>query len=176
MNPMHLASVSETWNYAFLQAAIPEESAKLFMLWLLLRKNPFFDEHIDGIVYAVCTGLGFAMVENIIYLLQGVADGSWVSIGISRALFAVPGHFLFAVMMGYFYSLYYFGISKKWYTLIMIWLIPVLIHGVYDGVLFSMDISETYAAIGLVLFLIFFGGIQQVGRKLIVKLKNNANK
>ena len=44
---------------AFLLAAIPEEVAKLFMLWLLLRKNPFFDEHFDGIVYAVCVGLGF---------------------------------------------------------------------------------------------------------------------
>lgn len=41
---------------SFLLAAIPEELAKLFMLWLLLRKNPFFDEHFDGIVYAVCIG------------------------------------------------------------------------------------------------------------------------
>ena len=45
---------------AFLGAAIPEEAAKFFMLWLLLRKNPYFDEHLDGIVYATCVGLGFA--------------------------------------------------------------------------------------------------------------------
>ena len=51
---------------AFLLAAIPEEVAKLFMLWLLLRKNPFFDEHFDGIVYAVCVGLGFAALENVV--------------------------------------------------------------------------------------------------------------
>lgn len=42
----------ETVADAFLLAAIPEEFAKLFMLWLLLRKNPFFDERFDGIVYA----------------------------------------------------------------------------------------------------------------------------
>ena len=34
---------------AFLLAAIPEEVAKLFMLWLLLRKNPFFDEHLTAL-------------------------------------------------------------------------------------------------------------------------------
>ncbi len=53
-------SLFEALEDAFLLAAVPEELAKFFMLWLLLRKNPFFDEHFDGIVYAVCVGLGFA--------------------------------------------------------------------------------------------------------------------
>ena len=44
---------------AFFGAAIPEETAKLFMLWLLLRKNKFFDENMDGIVYAVFVSLGY---------------------------------------------------------------------------------------------------------------------
>ena len=57
-------SFAEAVGDAFFLAAIPEEVAKLFMLWLLLRKNPFFDEHFDGIVYAVCVGLGFAGFEN----------------------------------------------------------------------------------------------------------------
>ena len=61
-------SFAEAVGDAFFLAAIPEEVAKLFMLWLLLRKNPFFDEHFDGIVYAVCVGLGFAGFENICYL------------------------------------------------------------------------------------------------------------
>lgn len=55
---------------SLLFAAIPEELAKLFMLWLLLRKNPFFDEHFDGIVYAVCIGLGFAALENCVLSLR----------------------------------------------------------------------------------------------------------
>ena len=61
-----LGSVSS----AFFGAAIPEESAKLFVLWLVLRKNPFFDEKMDGIVYAVCVSLGFAAFENILYLFS----------------------------------------------------------------------------------------------------------
>ena len=51
--------------YSFGAAAIPEETAKLIMLWLFLRKNEEFDEHLDGVVYAVCVGLGFAAVENV---------------------------------------------------------------------------------------------------------------
>lgn len=39
-------------------AAIPEELAKFFMLWLLLRKNKYYDEYFDGIVYAASIGLG----------------------------------------------------------------------------------------------------------------------
>ena len=50
-------SLFEALEDAFLLAAVPEELAKFFMLWLLLRKNPFFDEHFDCSVYAVCVCL-----------------------------------------------------------------------------------------------------------------------
>ena len=42
-----------TTAMAFFVAALPEELFKLLALWLVLRKNPYFDEHFDGIVYAV---------------------------------------------------------------------------------------------------------------------------
>ena len=45
---------------AFFGVALVEEGVKLFFLWILLRKNPFFDERMDGIVYAVAVGMGFA--------------------------------------------------------------------------------------------------------------------
>ena len=53
-------------NISFLGAAIPEELSKLLVLWLFLRKNSYFDERMDGIVYAVCVSLGFAGLENIL--------------------------------------------------------------------------------------------------------------
>ena len=59
----------EAINIAFFGAAIPEELAKLLVLWLLLRKNKYFDERMDGIVYAVCVSLGFAGLENILYVV-----------------------------------------------------------------------------------------------------------
>ena len=58
--PDEIGSFWDAFRTAFFGAAIPEETAKLFCLWMFLRKNPYFDERMDGIVYAVCVGMGFA--------------------------------------------------------------------------------------------------------------------
>ena len=137
---------------AFFVVAIPEEAAKLLALWLLLRKNPYFDEHFDGIVYAVCVGLGFAAIENVFYIFS--AEEEWISVAISRALLAVPGHYAFAILMGYFYSVYHFvDHSKK--NAVSILLVPVLAHGIYDSLAFSGMVNEYVGGIAF-LVLIFF--------------------
>lgn len=136
---------------AFLNAAIPEEAAKMLMLWLLVRKNPFFDEHMDGIVYAVCIGLGFAAMENIMYLFTNL--DSWQEVAVARAFFAIPGHFCFAVMMGYFFVTAFFHSNKRGYFA-WAYLVPVLLHGVYDA---CLEVSEAVAGTSaLVIFFITF--------------------
>lgn len=137
---------------AFLVAAVPEEGFKLLALWLVLRKNPYFDEHFDGIVYAVCVGLGFAAIENLGYVLMH-AD-MWLSVAITRALLAVPGHYAFAVFMGYYYSLYHFG-QKSSRTLLSIFLVPVLAHGCYDAFALSGSVEPLLGGISFIV-LIFF--------------------
>lgn len=119
---------------AFFVAALPEESFKLLALWLVLRKNPFFDEHFDGIVYAVCVGLGFAAIENVAYVVS--EEDNWMGVAIARALLAVPGHYAFAVLMGYYYSLYHF-VDRSPRTAACVLLVPVLAHGVYDALAMS---------------------------------------
>ena len=149
-------SIAEAVGDAFFLAAIPEEVAKLFMLWLLLRKNPFFDEHFDGIVYAVCVGLGFAGFENICYLIGGIEDGSWLGISVSRALFSVPAHYFFAILMGYYYSIYHFGIDRSIKTKLMVLVAPILAHGIFDSLLFCMRVDEALSGVLMILFIIFF--------------------
>ena len=157
-------SIAEAVGDAFFLAAIPEEVAKLFMLWLLLRKNPFFDEHFDGIVYAVCVGLGFAGFENICYLIGGIEDGSWLGISVSRALFSVPAHYFFAILMGYYYSIYHFGIDRSMKTRMMILAAPILAHGLFDALLMSLQVDPSISGLLLILFIVFF-----------TKLKKRAN-
>ena len=82
---------------SFYNAAIPEETAKLFMLWLLLRNNKEFNQNIDGIVYAVCIAMGFAGLENLMYIFNEEEE-PWHAIAIVRSLFAVPGHYIFGVL------------------------------------------------------------------------------
>lgn len=137
---------------AFLVAAVPEEGFKLLALWLILRHNPFFDEHYDGIVYAVCVGLGFAAVENVGYVLMH-AD-AWLSVAVTRALLAVPGHYAFAVFMGYYYSLYHFG-QKSAKNLLSIFFIPVLAHGCYDAFALTGTVEPVLGGISFILLIYF---------------------
>ena len=165
------STISGAFTDAFLMAAIPEELAKFVMLWLLLRNNPYFDEHFDGIVYAVCIGMGFAGFENLLYLFDNYE--SWISVGIARAMFAVPGHFLTAVIMGYYYSLWHFRIVRNRRTCALILAGPILAHGIYDGILFSMNIDESLSSVFLVLFLLFFNKLRKIGKNHIAELVNH---
>lgn len=137
---------------AFIVAAVPEEGFKLLALWLILRHNPFFDEHYDGIVYAVCVGLGFAAIENVGYVLMH-AD-AWLSVAVTRALLAVPGHYAFAVFMGYYYSLYHFG-QKSAKNILSIFFIPVLAHGCYDAFALTGTVEPVLGGISFILLIYF---------------------
>ena len=152
--PEQIVTVGDSLRTAFFGAAIPEEAAKLFLLWLLLRKNPFFDEYVDGIVYAVCIGMGFAALENITYMLGNYDE--WMSIGIMRGVISVPAHFFFAVAMGYFYSLAQFGDSARRITCwCLAFAVPVLFHGAFDAILMASEVAGGIGA-GTSFFLVLF--------------------
>lgn len=151
---------------AFIVAALPEETAKLFVLWLVLRKNPFFDEHFDGIVYAVCVGLGFAAIENVFYVFS---TDQWVTVAVARSLLAVPGHYAFAILMGYYYSSYHLvNHSRK--TAACILLVPVLAHGFYDSLAFSGSVNEYVGGIAFLVLIYFCIKMQKVARTKVLAL------
>ena len=151
---------------AFVGAAIPEELCKLLMLWLLLRKNPYFDERFDGIVYACCIGMGFAGMENILYLFANI--NCWEGVAIRRAIFAVPAHFLFAVAMGYFYSMLYFK-DMDWKYRARIFWVPVMLHGIYDGLLFMANIGTILSGLILIAFYVFCYLMYKGGKRRIAE-------
>ena len=138
---------------SFFGAAIPEEIAKFVLLWLFVRKNKWFDEHMDGIVYAAAVSLGFAAFENIGYLMS---SEDWVSTGIMRALFSVPGHMFFGILMGYYYSLVRFDPTASGMTKFWVLGAPIIAHGIYDSILFSMDTLPEALSLALMVIFIFF--------------------
>ena len=145
------ASFGECLGTAFWGAAVPEELAKLLMLWLLLRHNPAFDERFDGIVYGASVGLGFAAFENLLYVFGSGAD--WLGVSVSRALFAVPGHFAFGVVMGWYYSKLRFGDNGSVATKMILY--PILLHGAYDTLCFMLNLNELGSGMLSLCFLIF---------------------
>ena len=157
--PGEIHSFWDAFRIAFFGAAIPEETAKLVCLWLFLRKNPYFDERMDGIVYAVCVGMGFAAFENVEYLFAAGTD--WVTTGIGRSLTAIPGHFGFAVLMGYYFSLNHFDRYRAPGAGLKMWLFPVLGHGIYDTVAMMQAVTpQLSGAIAIAILLFCFKMIQ----------------
>lgn len=91
-------------------------------------------------------------------------DRTWIRIGIMRALISVPAHYFFAILMGYYYSVYHFGIDRSLKTKAMILVAPILAHGIFDAILFSLQINESLTGMIMILFIIFF-----------IRLKKKAN-
>lgn len=151
---------------AFCEAAMPEEFCKLLFLYWFIWRSKAFDEYYDGIEYAAFVGLGFAGLENVAYVLEG-----GMQVALSRALFAVPAHFFFAIIMGYFFAFAKFRPWRKWRYLLCAYLFPVLMHGIYDFILMYNNLIQdtnlgTAAVLNLV-FIIFFLFIWRLANKRI---------
>ncbi len=111
---------------AFLGAAVPEEFCKLMVLLFYCRRHSEFDEPMDGMVYGVAVSLGFATLENILYVSEG-----GLTIAIVRAVTAVPGHAMLGAIMGFYVGLGHFSARPRHY-LWLAFLVPVALHGLYD--------------------------------------------
>lgn len=155
---------------AFLVAALPEETAKLLALWLVLRKNPYFDERFDGIVYAVCVGLGFAAIENVFYVFQ--SGEGWITVAAMRALLAVPGHYAFAIMMGYYFSVFHFVKHTPGYAVKTL-LVPVMAHGVYDAIAMSAKVDPIAAGLSTLVLFYFCFKLQKAAQQKVYALRDD---
>lgn len=122
---------------AFIVAGLTEEFFKREVVLRTAFRSHAFDEKLDGIIYAAFSALGFATVENIIYVVFRFTTNP--HIGIYRGVFSVPAHMLFAVTMGYYLSLAKFSqkdITNRHY-LRRSWLIPAILHGTFNFILMS---------------------------------------
>jgi len=127
-----------TLIYAFLIVAVAEESCKFFILKRYVYKKTDFNEPFDGIVYAVMISMGFATLENILYVVQ-----SGIGTAVLRMFTAVPLHAVCAIFMGYFVGRAKFS-EHKARNLFLGLLIAVIIHGLYDFFLFQKDIPALW--------------------------------
>lgn len=152
---------------SFINAAIPEEGLKFTALYFLAKRCKHFNEMFDGIVYAVCIGMGFAGLENILYLFG--AEDEWIYVGISRAFMSVPMHYFFAIIMGAFFSLGWFDRKNRKLYMTAALLLPIIVHGAYDTLCFSIGLDENFSFYILVAFILGFKYI----RKYVKSLTNS---
>jgi|CXWL01.1.fsa_nt_gi RsiW-degrading membrane proteinase PrsW (M82 family) len=154
-------SVAGALGLAFIASALVEESAKALCLYFVVWRHPAFDERLDGIVYATRAGLGFALAENIGYLLGTPGVASFFVVFWLRALLSVPGHAIYAGFMGYFAARRRFDGKGPglWGGLGL----AIVLHGGYNAALFVATVlshqnDSTFICLLPVPFLIIGGG------------------
>ncbi len=119
---------------AFLTAAIPEEIGKFIVAsYFIFKKKlaanrPVFNS-------AICCGLvalGFEIMEDMIYtsgdIFTAVLRGT------------IPLHFCMDVIMGYFIGKVIVTGKRSMYLPAL--LIPIMVHGIYDALIFALDLSD----------------------------------
>ena len=156
----------------FIGVALVEEGLKFLALHFATRKNKNFNSLFDGVIYAVFVSLGFAALENVLYVLRY----GWMNAFV-RGVLSVPGHMFFGVIMGYYYSLShmhekareqeqilkragYISYSGKEFSgkmyLFLSLLIPTVAHGIYDFCCTSNSTLATISFYGFIFFLYIY--------------------
>ena len=121
---------------AFFGVAIIEEGFKFLAAYMVTWRNKHFNYKFDGVIYCLFGSMGFAAIENVLYLFRAEADAV-VGRGIQRGLLAIPAHAMCAIFMGYFYGNAKYaksygdrpGVKKN---LFMGFIIACSLHGFYD--------------------------------------------
>ncbi|MDP3278075.1 MAG: PrsW family glutamic-type intramembrane protease [Deltaproteobacteria bacterium] len=126
-------SIVHGFLQAFLTAAAPEEFFKLMVVWFYCARHKAFDEPMDGVVYGVVASLGFATLENVLYVSTG-----GLGVALLRALLAVPGHAFMGAVMGYFVGQARARPDERTKLLLLAYVVPVILHGLYDFPLLAL--------------------------------------
>ncbi|MCK5215863.1 MAG: PrsW family intramembrane metalloprotease [Candidatus Omnitrophica bacterium] len=135
---------------SFVVAGLCEEYIKLRIVRKYVYQNKHFDSIMDGIIYTITASLGFACMENIIYVM----NGTFIT-ALARGVTAVPMHAISSGIMGYFIGKAKFSGSGEEERRLMnkgLWS-AVLVHGSYDLLLF---VSPIPGAIFSIIFALFF--------------------
>ena len=148
-----------TFLLAFAAISCNEELWKAVVLMVAAFPYRFFNEPLDGVVYAVLVAMGFATMENILYAYRFGFDTIIV-----RAFTAVPAHLVFAVVIGYFAGLAKFNPQRRSLLLAQGFGLAMLLHGAYDVLIIQRwsDWLLVLATLSLYLSLFFCSRLVQI--------------
>jgi protease PrsW len=157
--------------FSYAIVGFSEEFSKFLGLRLYSYNKKSFDEPLDGIVYSIMVGMGFATLENIMYVLKYAEVGQGLEVGLKRMFLSVPAHGTFAVVMGYFVGKAKFDSKKSFWLMLAGLLGAVFFHGTFDfflfvssGTVWGAETGEGLLALGAIVSFII---ALRLSRKLI---------
>jgi len=120
-------------------APIVEECGKYFVVTRYVYTTSEFNEPVDGIMYAVAAALGFATIENILYVFSIPLTELPTLFGvvIGRAVLSVPGHALHSSNWGYSLGIAKFGLPRDAPKIITGLAVAIMFHGLFNFLLMS---------------------------------------
>lgn len=136
------SSITDQAVKAFFVVALTEELCKFSVLRLYAYRRKSFDEPFDGIVYSVMASMGFATLENIMYVINSAQAGQGYQVALLRMFLSVPAHATFGVLMGYHVGRAKFETRKSTRLMLLGLFWAVLFHGAYDTFLFWQQSPE----------------------------------
>ncbi|MBU5293897.1 PrsW family intramembrane metalloprotease [Anaerosalibacter bizertensis] len=138
---------------AFIVAGFTEEYFKRLVVLKVAYKSKYFNEKLDGIVYAVFASMGFATIENVIYVVYRYSNNPYI--GLYRGILSVPAHGVFAVTMGYYLSLAKFSTieERKRRAYRRSLYMPIIFHGIFDFILMANIPQLTIIFVPYVIYL-----------------------
>ena len=128
-------SVVHLFAHAFFVVAFVEEATKFTILRVYAYTKPDFNEPFDGITYSVMVAMGFATVENMMYVLSYNTIGSSFETALWRMFTAVPAHAANGILMGYYTGLAKFS-RFEGSLLFTAFMTALVAHGLYDFFIF----------------------------------------
>jgi len=161
--------------FVYLVIAGIEESAKFFSAALLLRKNKYFDEAIDAMIYLIVLGLGFGVVENILISYQEISSGGYFlstfQITTLRFIGANLLHALSCGVIGFFWALKLATGKKKYLGIGLV--LGILLHWVFNIAIINLG-GDAVFLISLILFLVgiavlyAFDVLKQIKKPIVI--------
>ncbi len=148
---LNLPNIAYIFLTSFITAALIEEAFKLFVVKKFAYNNEHFNEVMDGITYAIVASLGFAALENILYVMDG-----GLAVGLIRAVISVPAHALFSGVMGYYIGKARFLSSDTQRRNIILkgYFFAVLYHGLFNFFLFTQNLAFIVLIVPLLITMI----------------------
>lgn len=122
-----------------------EEYCKYFFVRFYAYRKPAFNEPYDGITYSVMVAMGFATLENFLYVMEGGETVAWL-----RMFTAVPAHATDGIFLGFFLGLQKIH-HKRFYGLIGLGLTAIA-HGLYDFFIYNAEKEITFVLYWLIVY------------------------